>query len=76
MVITSYSILASEHGSFSPVAKDESKKKKKTTGSDSEDSEGSSIGRTIKAKPKKTKDALLRVQWWRIVLGKYHYLTS
>lgn len=77
-MITSYNILASEHASYSPVTRDESKSKskskskKQSLGSDSEDSDSSSIGRTIKAKPKKVKDALLRVKWWRIVLGLYY----
>ena len=69
MVITSYNILASEHGSFSPATKDESKKKKTTAESDSEDSDSPSVAKAIKARPKKVKDALLRVTWWRVVLG-------
>ncbi|CAL1709544.1 unnamed protein product [Somion occarium] len=82
VVITSYNILASEHASYSPVTRDESKSKskskskKQSLGSDSEDSDSSSIGRTIKAKPKKVKDALLRVKWWRIVLDEAHNIKN
>ena len=87
MVVTSYSIVASEHGAFKPDAKDEGKakgKSKKKDLSDSEsddeldnsDSSAENFGKTLVPKKKKAaprkqaKDALFRIKWWRIVLGK------
>lgn len=71
VVVTSYSIVSSEHASYAP-SKDEGKKKskKQTTVDDDDDDTDDSLGKTIKKKAGKTKDALFRVKWWRIVLGK------
>jgi hypothetical protein len=98
VVITSYSIVTSEHATFSPPSKDEgskakakskpkSKPKKASSGSDSDcfivdDSDDSAdhFGRTIgkkKGKGKKAeKDALFRINWWRVVLGIYYFFLS
>ncbi|KAH8101775.1 SNF2 family N-terminal domain-containing protein [Cristinia sonorae] len=77
VVVTSYSIVTSEHGAFAPNAKDESKsKKKQTTLDDSDDdSDDSVIGKTLKKTTKK-KDALFRVKWWRIVLDEAHNIKN
>jgi SNF2 family DNA or RNA helicase len=85
VVITSYAIVSSEHGTFEPKAKDESKHKKGSTskaesGSDS-DSEADHFGRTLENKKKlatsgKKKDALFRVKWWRIVLDEAHNIKN
>lgn len=89
VVVTSYSILSSEHGAFIPDAKDEGKgkgKTKKKGSSDSDDGDevdeidsdsSSNFGRTLTkkksapARKTQVKDALFRVKWWRIVLGKF-----
>lgn len=89
VVVTSYSIVSSEHGVFAANAKDETKGKSKSKGkkdsSDSDeasesggsDSDSSAIGKTLVAKKKTAtrkkpaKDALFRVKWWRIVLGRF-----
>ena len=71
VVVTSYSIVSSEHASYAP-SKDEGKKKSKkqtTLDDDDDDDSDDSLGKTIKKKAGKTKDALFRVKWWRIVLG-------
>lgn len=90
VVVTSYSIVSSEHGVYAADAKDEtkgkskSKSKKQTLDSSDDDdasgsrsdSDSSAVGKTLKTKaraaPRKkaAKDALFRVKWWRIVLGK------
>ena len=86
VVVTSYSIVSSEHGAYAADAKDETKGKAKAKNtknlSDSDDasesgsdSDSSAIGKTLvgkkKAAPKKAaKDALFRIKWWRIVLGR------
>lgn len=73
VVVTSYSIVSSEHASYDPPAKNEGKKKagqsKKSQILDSDDSD-SDVGHTLKKRATKKKDALFRVKWWRIVLGK------
>lgn len=92
VVVTSYSIVSSEHGAFIFDATDEGKgksKSKKQASSDSEsdddsdnsDSSSENFGKTIrpkkKAAPKKqSRDALFRIKWWRIVLGKDVALTQ
>ncbi|KAH9941545.1 SNF2 family N-terminal domain-containing protein [Amylocystis lapponica] len=88
VVITSYSTIASEYGMFTPDAKNEgktgkgkakAKAKKAASQSDSDDSDSSSVGRTLKPKrktTKKNKDALFRVQWWRIVLDEAHNIKN
>ena len=76
--MTSYSIVASEYGAFDPPAKDEGKKKstksKKSQAVDSDD-DSSDVGHTIKKTTKK-KDAICRVEWWRIVLGWKFYVSG
>lgn len=77
VIVTSYSIVASEYGAFNPEAKDEGKKKKKAQASQDQDSDDSSdLGRYLQknkkpAKAPKIKDALFRIKWWRIILGEY-----
>jgi SNF2 family DNA or RNA helicase len=83
VVITSYAIVASEHATFQPEAKDKSKSKKGSkskieSGSDS-DSEADHFGRTLEKKKLaagKKKDALFRVKWWRIVLDEAHNIKN
>ena len=80
VVITSYSVVASEYSSYQPDAKDESKGKGKkaakhlSSASESDnDSDDYKVKRAITNKKRGpgsgTKDALFRVRWWRIVLG-------
>ena len=83
-MITSYAIVASEYAAFQP--KDESKPKKgsdsKTVSGSDSDSEADHFGRTLESKKKlgtangKKKDALFRVQWWRIVLDEAHNIKN
>ena len=81
MVITSYNTVASEYAAYTPTSKDESKSKKskKDDSGSAEDSDDSidEIRKHLqknKSKPAtratKTKDALFRLKYWRIVLGK------
>ncbi|KAH9996318.1 SNF2 family N-terminal domain-containing protein [Russula vinacea] len=87
VVITSYAIVSSEHGTFEPKVKDESKSKKggnnsKTESSSDSDFEADHFGRTLVNKKKpaitsgKKKDALFRVKWWRIVLDEAHNIKN
>jgi SNF2 family DNA or RNA helicase len=86
VVITSYAIVSSEHGTFDPKVKDESKQKKgsnsKTESGSDSDSEADHFGRTLGNKKKsgttsgKKKDALFRVKWWRIVLDEAHNIKN
>jgi len=86
VVITSYAIVSSEHGTFDPKVTDESKPKKggnsKTESSSDSDSEADHFGRTLVNKKKpaitggKKKDALFRVKWWRIVLDEAHNIKN
>ena len=80
VVITSYSIVASEHGTFDPDTKNEgkgkSKGKSKTPSPSGSDDEGiDDIAKFLQKNKKppskvpKKKDALFRVKWWRIILG-------
>ena len=70
VVITSYSVVASEFGAYGGNAKDETKAKGKKKSNDSDSDDDSDTVKRIKApKRGKQKDALFRVQWWRIVLG-------
>jgi len=72
--------VASEFNSHQSDAKDErqtktkTKTKKDASESDDEPSEAEHFGRTVTKKTmttkKSQKDALFRVRWWRIVLGK------
>ncbi|KAF7982840.1 hypothetical protein HWV62_25802 [Athelia sp. TMB] len=92
VVVTSYSIVSSEHGAYAADAKDDTKGKAKAKNtknlSDSDDasesgsdSDSSAIGKTLvakkKAAPKKVaKDALFRIKWWRIVLDEAHNIKN
>ena len=76
VVVTTYAIVASEYASFAPEAKNEGKSKKSksklmtaASDSDSDSSEGFTRKLARKTKAGKTKDALFRVKWFRIVLG-------
>jgi hypothetical protein len=86
VVITSYSIVASEHGVFKPDAKNEGKakakskatKKQETSDSDTDsDSDSEDFSKTLGLKKKRpaskkqVKDALFHVKWFRIVLGEF-----
>jgi hypothetical protein len=81
VVVTTYDVVKSEYSTFALDAKDESKKaKSKESRSESdelESDEAEHFGRTVKTlattggKKKKTKDALYRVKWFRIVLGRW-----
>ncbi len=77
VVITSYSIVANEHATYSFDATDESKpkKSKKSTAAASDDnSDGSesNFARDLKKKSTiKQQDALFKVKWWRLMLGAY-----
>ncbi|KAL4076720.1 SNF2 family N-terminal domain-containing protein [Scleroderma yunnanense] len=86
VVITSYTTVASEHASFAPNAKDESSKSKlkksaksksnSGAGADS-DSESSDGVRKLNARATaKTRDALFRVKWFRIVLDEAHNIKN
>ncbi|KAI0768279.1 SNF2 family N-terminal domain-containing protein [Trametes elegans] len=80
IVVTSYSVVTSEYGVFMQ-GKDESKRKgkgKKKGDSDSDDSDSDSIMKRLKAAPRKgkTKDALFRVKWWRVVLDEAHNIKN
>ncbi|KAI0080447.1 hypothetical protein K474DRAFT_1682619 [Panus rudis PR-1116 ss-1] len=72
VVITTYSIVSSEHGAYMP-SKDETNSK-----ADSDDTSGSDVGRTIRKKraPPKKKDALFRVKWWRVILDEAHNIKN
>lgn len=62
--------MANEYSSYSEDGKDESGKKNKNgDGSDSDDLHFP-VRRNLKQKAVKVKDALFRVKWWRIVLGR------
>ncbi|KAK7460971.1 hypothetical protein VKT23_008899 [Stygiomarasmius scandens] len=84
VVVTTYDTVKSEYGTFKPPIKDESKakaKKKKQAVDDSESSEGEHFGRTLakdkkKTKAKAPKDALFRVQWFRVVLDEAHNIKN
>ncbi|THH29503.1 hypothetical protein EUX98_g4700 [Antrodiella citrinella] len=79
VVVTSYSIVSSEHATYEPPIKDESKKSKKkqsTLDDSDDDSDDSTVGRTLKKKALKKKDALFRVKWWRIVLDEAHNIKN
>lgn len=73
--MTSYSVITSEYGAFAP-AKNEGKGKgkgKKATVQDSDSDEDSDdFSKRLKstARRGKQKDALFRVKWWRVVLGR------
>lgn len=71
VVVTTYDTVKSEYASYSPPAKDESRKvksKAKVAGSDSE-SESLEKTRKSKAKAGAKRCALFAHKWWRIVLG-------
>ncbi|KAG1743712.1 SNF2 family N-terminal domain-containing protein [Suillus paluster] len=79
VVVTSYSIVASEYATFAPPAKDESKSKSKSKKAASQsDSDSDSDVVVTKKKPgrAKGKDALFRVKWFRIVLDEAHNIKN
>ncbi|KAG2749716.1 hypothetical protein P692DRAFT_20833145 [Suillus brevipes Sb2] len=79
VVVTSYSIVASEYATFAPPAKDESKSKSKSKKAASQsDSDSDSDEVVTKKKPAraKGKDALFRVKWFRIVLDEAHNIKN
>ncbi|KAF8452372.1 SNF2 family N-terminal domain-containing protein [Boletus edulis BED1] len=83
VVVTSYSIVASEYATFAPETKDESKSKKSkskamaaASDSDSDSSEGFSKKLASKKRSGKSKDALFRVTWFRIVLDEAHNIKN
>lgn len=74
VVVTSYSIVASEYATFAPEVKDEGKSKKSkskamTAASDSDSDSLEGFSRKLASKKGNGKDALFRVKWFRIVLG-------
>jgi hypothetical protein len=78
VVVTSDSIVASEHGIFKPDAKNKAKAKakskatKKQETSDSEDfSKTLGVKKKKPASKKQVKDVLFHVKWFRIVLGGF-----
>ncbi|KAG0693585.1 SNF2 family N-terminal domain-containing protein [Suillus ampliporus] len=77
VVVTSYSIVASEFATFAPPAKDESKSKSKSKKAAS-DSDSDSDSVVTKKKPgrAKGKDALFHVKWFRIVLDEAHNIKN
>ncbi|KAG2134132.1 SNF2 family N-terminal domain-containing protein [Suillus clintonianus] len=79
VVVTSYSIVASEYATFAPPAKDESKSKSKSKKASSQSDSGSDSDDVVtKKKPgrAKGKDALFRVKWFRIVLDEAHNIKN
>ncbi|KAI9569336.1 SNF2 family N-terminal domain-containing protein [Boletus coccyginus] len=83
VVVTSYSIVASEYAAFAPEAKDESKSKKSkskamaaASDSDSDSSEGLTKKLASKTRTGRWKDALFRVKWFRIVLDEAHNIKN
>ena len=80
-MVTSYSVVTSEFGAFTPDAKDESKskaKKKQSQDNSDDEDDDDGIQKRLKAASKrgKQKDALFRVKWWRVVLGELMSCTS
>jgi len=78
VVVTTYDTVKSEYVSYSPSAKDESKKSKASSkaaaaDSDYDHSESDSLGKAKKPKTKagSKKCALFGVKWWRIALGSF-----
>jgi hypothetical protein len=72
VVVTSYSIVASEYATFAPDAKDESKSKSKSKSkkaASQSDSDSDDVVTKKRPGKAKGKDALFRVKWFRIVLG-------
>ncbi|KAG6336400.1 hypothetical protein ID866_2694 [Astraeus odoratus] len=88
VVITSYTTAASEHATFAPEVKNESgKSKSKKSGkskdhniadsnSDLDSSDGLTKKLNAKVKMGKSKDALFRVKWFRIVLDEAHNIKN
>ncbi|KAG1752062.1 SNF2 family N-terminal domain-containing protein [Suillus lakei] len=79
VVVTSYSIVASEYATFAPPAKDESKSKsksKKAASQSNSDSDSDEVVTKKKPGRAKGKDALFRVQWFRIVLDEAHNIKN
>ncbi|KAG1773596.1 SNF2 family N-terminal domain-containing protein [Suillus placidus] len=79
VVVTSYSIVASEYATFAPPAKDESKSKsksKKAASQSGSDSDSDEVVTKKKPGRAKGKDALFRVKWFRIVLDEAHNIKN
>ncbi|KAG2034468.1 SNF2 family N-terminal domain-containing protein [Suillus americanus] len=79
VVVTSYSIVASEYATFAPPAKDESKSKsksKKAASQSDSDSDSDEVVTKKKLGRAKGKDALFRVKWFRIVLDEAHNIKN
>ncbi|ESK91914.1 dna repair protein rad5 [Moniliophthora roreri MCA 2997] len=90
VVVTTYDTLKSEHASFNPPVKEAKappkSKAKKPAEDDPDDSssEGEHFGRALKKNTKakgnsgkgKTKDALFRVRWFRVVLDEAHNIKN
>ncbi|KAH8829101.1 SNF2 family DNA-dependent ATPase [Flagelloscypha sp. PMI_526] len=79
VVITTYQTVQSEWTTYKSDVKDEGKgKKKKTQADDDDDGSDSSIEvtKTKKKSTGKSKDALFRVRWWRVVLDEAHNIKN
>ncbi|CCM05412.1 uncharacterized protein FIBRA_07629 [Fibroporia radiculosa] len=82
VVITSYQTIASEYGAYNPAAdKSNSKKTAKSQSQVSDDSDSDSIGKILEkskrgGSSKKSKDALFRVKWYRVVLDEAHNIKN
>ncbi|KAG5220159.1 SNF2 family DNA-dependent ATPase [Salix suchowensis] len=72
IVVTTYDVVKSEYAVYRPDVKDESKskaKKKKAATSDSDD-DVPVVKKAAKKGPKR--DAIFRIKWWRVILGKVY----
>ncbi|KAH9830624.1 SNF2 family N-terminal domain-containing protein [Rhodofomes roseus] len=80
VVVTSYTIVSSEHGVYTGGGTNKAPKKKQSLDdSDSDSSVGSSLPArktTRRAATKAKKDALFRVRWWRTVLDEAHNIKN
>ncbi|KAG9313720.1 hypothetical protein JVU11DRAFT_6070 [Chiua virens] len=83
VVVTSYMVVASEYATFTPEAKNETKSKKSksktmatASDSDSDSSEGLTKKLVSRKRTGKSKDALFRVKWFRIVLDEAHNIKN
>ncbi|OAX34772.1 hypothetical protein K503DRAFT_774190 [Rhizopogon vinicolor AM-OR11-026] len=77
VVVTSYSIVASEYATFAPEVKDESKSKSKAKKAASQsDSDSDDVVTKKRPGRAKGKDALFRVKWFRIVLDEAHNIKN
>ncbi|KAI0342449.1 hypothetical protein BDW22DRAFT_1330967 [Trametopsis cervina] len=81
VVVTSYSIVASEYAAYTDEAKNEGRKKKEDSESDGSDSTSEFRKHLKKSKMKaavasKKKTALFRLKYWRIVLDEAHNIKN